>query len=126
MTDTPKIPPRIISLISGVLIVSGFILNWWWKESGPEWAHWLGSTFYGFLLLVSVALLLIDPQLTLSWLRSLSPRRCNGYITEPLIWQHLSPGGKIPIVLVTLIVYGLALLMLIDSIPKLLQSWETL
>ena len=112
--------------ITGILMVSSLILSFWGRSGGPAWAQWLGPSFFGCMLLIPGILFLIDPQLSLSWFRALSPRRRDGYIPEPLRWQRLQPGERILVASGVFAVSGIGVAILFNTIPPLLRVWGIL
>lgn len=109
--------------VTGVLMVSSLILVFWGRSGGPEWAQWLGPSFFGCMLLIPGILLLIDPQLSISWFRALKPRRRDGYIPEPLLWQRLQTGERILMASGVFVVSAIGVVILCDTIPNLLRVW---
>ena len=123
---TSPILPRTIGSITGVLIVSSLILSLWGRSDGPAWAQWLGLTFLGCIFLIPGVLFLISPQFAISWFRALKPRRRDGYIPAPLLWQHLQTGERILLGVGIYAFSGVGLFILLNAIPNLLQVWGIL
>lgn len=125
-SKSAPIPPRTIGSITGVLLASGFILLFWGRADGPDWAQWLGTTFLACVLLIPGIVFFIDPQLSLSWFRALTPRRRDGYVTEPLIWQRLQTGERILAAAGIFAVSAVGVLILYNTLPPLLRIWGLL
>ncbi len=121
-----KSTTSIVGLITGVLLVSSLILALWGRAEGPEWIQWLSPTFLGCLLLIPGILFLFDPQLSISWFRAMKPRRRDGYITEPLLWQSLKPMERILVGVSVYTVSGVGIMILFNAIPNLLRIWDLL
>jgi hypothetical protein len=109
--------------IAGILLVSSLTLSFWGRSGGPAWAQWLGPTFLGCLLLIPGVLFLFDPQLSLSWFRAMTPRRRDGYTSEPLLWQRLQTGERILVASGIFAVSAVGVLILFNTIPSLLRIW---
>jgi hypothetical protein len=111
--------------MSGVLLVSGLILNSWGKTDGPDWTYWLGQCCLGTLFLVPATICILNPQLALAWFRAFKSRRHSRYVTDPMVWQQLHTGDKILVIIGMLIITAITLTILSTAIPNLLETWKS-